>query len=261
MRRVSRLFTGYLWNSGGNNSENPVSVGPEAMEVWGTSTTGERSRYRGGDKEGRKQRAEMKEESRTKTLNTLNSALQEVVKAHAELTMELLQLPRADFLALNGPVKLSAAKGCVLSENTLAVRALLFRIEKCLFHGLKNDLEFDGVHPFWALLGCIERSIGRQTVDDDAMKLRSSIQKVATVSHLNLSRALERAKAWIREAVRVEALEPFVSTITKQNVILHKFYEDYAIMRCNETTRILCSFFSSLTTFDFTNISGGPHSE
>ncbi len=267
MRQISSMFSGYLRNSDRKNSENLVSFGPEATEVRGrvgsdpTSTRRERRRHWGGDKEGQKQRAELEEKIRTKILNSLNTALHEVVTVHAELTLELLELQDAGFLAPNGPVKLSAGKGAMLSGNMPAVIALLFQIEECFFHGLKSDSEFDGVHPFWALLGCIERSIGKQTVDDNAMKLRSSIQEVATVSHLDVSRALERSKAWIREAVRVEALEPFISTITKQNVILHEFYEDYAILRCGEATRILNALLISLTTFDFTNISVLPHSE
>ncbi len=61
----------------------------------------------------------------------------EIVEAHAGITMELLELPDAEFLASHGEDKLSATKGAVFSEDSLAVGTLLFHIEQCLFHGLK----------------------------------------------------------------------------------------------------------------------------
>ncbi len=216
-----------------------------------------RSAIQGGKR--RKQRAKKEVESRTECLNTLKRALQEVVEAHAEITTELHQLPDSEFLSSHGQAKLSTTKGAALSEATPAVGTLLFRIEQCLFHGLKSDAEFDGVHPFWALLSSIERHIKSQIVAYNEMKLKSLIQEVATMS--NLSTALGRAKAWIREAIRIEALEPFVFTITKQNSLLQKFYDDGSILRCSEASGTLRSLCSSVTAFDFSNISVVPNSE
>ncbi len=267
MGRFSSLFTGLLWNSEKNDAESPASIRPGAMELSGRSrsfpflTRGVKNKGRGATEDGKriKQRAKKKVKSRTECLNALKRALQEVVEAHAEITTELLQLPDSEFLSSHGQDKLSTTKRAVLSEATPAVGTLLFRIEQCLFHGLKSDAEFDGVHPFWALLGCIERSLDSHTVNYNEMKLRSSIQEVATVS--NLSTALERAKAWIREAVRVEALEPFVFTLTKQNSLLQEFYDVNAVLRCSEASVILRSLCSSVTAFDFSSISVVPHSE
>ncbi len=61
--------------------------------------------------------------------------------------------------------------------------------------------------------------------------------------------------------MRVEVLESFISTVTKQNALLKEFYEDCAIMYCSEAAEILCTYLSGLTMFDFTDISVVPRSE
>ncbi len=254
MRRLSDAARWLMWSE--RNDENLASIEPGAMEgsrsIIGRSVPAE-------DEKRRKGRVEKKLESKTECINALKRALQGVAEAHAEITAELRELPKSEFHSSVSQVNIPDTKGGVLlSEATPAVGTLLFRIEQCIFHGLLSDTDFYGVHPFWALLGCVERSIESENITSDEEKLRSSIQEVAAA--INLNTALERAQAWIREALRVEALAPFIFAVTKQNSLLHEFYDSRSIMHCSQTTDILHSTCIDLTSFDFSNVSLLPPS-
>jgi hypothetical protein len=181
--------------------------------------------------------------SRVKLVTAMKTALQSIVRAHAELTLA------SEYRHSSAEGSSESSKGARLTPSLFEVRELLLCVEQCLFHRLKRS-QFENVLPFWTLLGCMDRSLPPDLAAlPEARALRDSIHFVRGIS--SLTTAVGRARAWVRVAVEREVLGSALTVLLKQPDLLASFYESPSLMRCDEGSSIFASLCFSLATFEF----------